>query len=397
MVQVPSCPLCYGRRPFCIHKSYPLQGLEIQEKVREKLRKDFYGPSYSIFVGRENYPDVFAGPMLGLEAGQEIDSPQNWFGMEYAKIIELRSFLLRSKSLENIRSESRFVREMQELALASRPTEVEMNFRRTPVFELRLSESFQPMGPSGLLEKMRVTENVKIKGGVEKIISDELKAGEQAFLLYQQGLDVYKITSVFSSGALGMEKNKKLVPSRWSTTGTHSIIADYLIKEIKQFSSINEYRVYSSQFLDNHFEILLMPGKWEFENFEAWAPGSNWAVPTQSKIIGEYEPYEGRTTYADSQAGGFYASRLGCTEGLKGIGKQSRLVVFREVYEGYSVPVGVWQVLENVRNAFRQPYRKFNTKQEALTYLESRLRIPIEKYKKCSKILSQKKLFDYAP
>ena len=395
MVHIPSCPLCAGRRPFCIHKSYPLPRVDVERVVKERPKKDFFGPGYSVFIGKHGYPDVAAGPMVGLEERQDIDNPQGWYGMDYSKIIELRSFLLRSKKPENIHSRSRFIQDIQELALAKKPADVEVGFKKTPTFSFTLSERFQPMGPSGSLEKMRVTENVKIKRSVEGIVSDELKSGEQAYLLYQTGMDVYRIAGVFSSGVLGLEQNKKLVPSRWSLTGVQDIIANNLIKEIKQFSPINEYRVYSSEFLDNHFEVLLMPGSWEFENFEVWAPGSNWSSQTQSKIIGEYEPYEGRTTYAFSQAGGFYSSRCGVCTGLKGMGKQARVVVFREVYEGYTVPVGSWQILENVRNAFKNPYRKFSTKQEALVYLHSALRIPISEYSKQSKILSQKNLFDF--
>lgn len=395
MVHIPSCPLCSGRRPFCIHKSYPFPKVDVEGMVKEKLKKDFFGPSYSIFVGKRFYPDVFAGPMLGIEEREGIDSPSSWYGMDYSKIIELRSFLLRSKKGENVHSRSRFIQDMQELALAKKPADVEMRFRKTPVFSFSLSEAFQPMGPSATMEKMKVTENVRVKQKVERIVSDELKAGEQAFLLYQAGMDVYKLSSIFSSGALGLEQTKKLVPSRWSVTGIDDIIAKNLMEKIRGYPSINNYMVFESSYLDNHFVILLMPGNWEFENFEVWAPGSNWSVPTQSRIIEEYEPYEGRSDYASGQAGAYYSVRLGISEFLKKIKRQSRAVVFREVGEGYTIPMGVFVIRECVRNAFKQSHRKFTAKKEALEYVSSKLRIPISEYMKQSKILRQKRLVDF--
>ena len=396
MVHIPSCALCSGRRPFCIHKSYPLVGgWEIEKKIKEKLKKDFFGPSYSVFVGREGYPDVFAGPLVGIEEKEAIDSPQSWMGMEYSKIIELRSFLLRSKKMENIKSKSRFIRQVQELSLAHRPADIEVGFKKTPVYSFRLSEALQPMGPSGELEKMRVTENIKVKEKIERIVTDDLKAGQATFLLYKAGLDVYKIASIFSSGSLGLEKNKKLVPSRWTATGIDDIIAKALIEKIKKYPSINEYEVFESMHIDNHFVVLLMPGSWEFENFEVWAPGSNWALPTQSRIIEEYEPFQGRKEYAEKQAGGYYASRISAVSYLEKIKRQARVVVFREVGEDYSVPLGVWLVRETSGKAFAPTPKKFQTQQEALSYIKTRLRIPIEEYRKQSRILGQKRIFEF--
>ena len=60
--------------------------------------------------------------------------------MEYGKIIEMRSFLLRAKKPEHIHSRSRFTEEMQELALARKPADVEMHFKKIPSFSFRLSE-----------------------------------------------------------------------------------------------------------------------------------------------------------------------------------------------------------------------------------------------------------------
>ena len=75
--------------------------------------------------------------------------------------------------------------------------------------------------------------------------------------------------------------------------------------------------------------------------------------------------------------------------------RQARVVVFREVYEGYAVPVGVWQVRENVRNAMKSDCEKFSTLKEALDYIRPRLRIPLEEYVKRSKILRQMRLSDF--
>ena len=382
---------------MCGHSPCPLlPRFNVGKRLEGRVSKEFFGPSYNVFVGRYGYPRVNVGPMVALEERPGLDSPAAWLGRDYGDIVELRSLLLRSKQRESVHSRSRFVGESQELVLASRPTDVEMAFRKQPVYRVSFSDVVQPMGPSAPLEKLRVTENPKISRRVDRIVSDELKAGQQGYELYRSGLDVYKISAILSSGALGLERNRKMVPTRWSVTASQMIVANRLIGKLKQFPSINEYRVYSSQKLDNHFEVLLMPGNWEFENFEAWSPGSMWTAKLRKpEILEEYEPYKGRTKYAELQGGGFYSSRLGVAEGLVKLRRQARVVVFREVYEGYVIPVGCWQIVENVRNAFKKSYMKFDTKQEALKHIDSKLRLPIKEYLKQSRILGRKTLLDF--
>ena len=69
--------------------------------------------------------------------------------------------------------------------------------------------------------------------------------------------------------------------------------------------------------------------------------------------------------------------------------------MFREVGEGYSIPLGVWQVRENVRNAMKNRFLKFSTQKEALDYIRTRLRIRLEDYLKISKILNRKTLLNF--
>lgn len=366
--------------------------------IEKSLKKDFFGPSTSVFVGHNFYPNVYVGPLASLESEnlETIDSPHTWFGKPYGEIIRFRSLILRSKSRENVFSRSRFVEQNQELTLAKIPTDVELGFKKIPKVSFEFSDIMQPMGPSASLEKFRITENPKISHKVEKIVSDEIKAKEAGFLLYDKGVDVYKISTILSSGILGMEKNKKLVPTRWSITATDSMLGDQILRNVKTYGHVNDYMVYESEYLDNHFVILFMPGNWEFENFEAWSPGSSWSFDLKkTEIMEEYEPYRGRTTYASNQAGGFYASRFSIIESLGEMKRQAKVVAFREISEGYTIPLGVWVVRSTCKQAFRTSSMKFQTKEAALKYVDSRLKLPLKEYVKKSVMLRQRSLHDF--
>jgi hypothetical protein len=66
--------------------------------------------------------------------------------------------------------------------------------------------------------------------------------------------------------------------------------------------------------------------------------------------------------------------------------------VLREARPGYIMPVGVWQVRENVRNAMKQKPYLFNTLAQSLQFISGRLEIPLQRWILQSQLL-QKALF----
>ncbi len=395
MVLTPDiCPVCKVRHTPEDIKKCPLVARMTLPRL-QKVGEEFFGPSSSIFVGHVGYPRVNVGPM-GIVEPSAVIEPKEWFGKDYFQLLGMRAAVIRTKRKQSVYSKTRFLEENQELVLAKKPTDVELKFKRKPFYDFKFSDITSPIGPTATLEKMRLAENPKISRKVEYVVTDELKATEATVELYTLNLDVYKIKDILSAGALGLEQNKKLVPTRWSITAVDDILGKHIIQEIKEYPEVNDFLVFESEYMDNHFLVLFMPGKWEFENFEAWAPGSYWAFNLKKpQILEEYEPWQGRTKYAEKETGGYYASRLGVLEGLYKMKRQARVVVFREVYEGYTIPLGVWQVRENVRNAFKHSPRKYETIGVALKDISSRLRLPIGGYIKQSKILKQKRLYEF--
>ncbi len=393
------CLRCKSSRLLCGRPSCPLLAkLKIQSPFEEKLKEDIYGPSPGIFVGHRGYPEVFVGPLTSLEPelAEISDNPSRWYGFDFNEIIKLRSTLVRSKRKQSVRERTELVEKSQEIAMSIKPAYTEVSFERRPSFSLSFSPISQPQGPAGVIKKFEIAENTRIPKKVDYVVGDELTSTEAALLLFKAGYDVYYITQVLSSGALGREERKKLVPTRWSITATDDILGKALVEEIKNYPVINEYRVYKNTYLDNHFEVLLLPRKWEYEQFEAWAPNTLWTLALDKPAINyEYEGYFGRSSYAEQEGGGYYAARFGVLEALAKLRKQASAVVFREIYEGYIMPVGVWEVRENVRRSMASEPERYSTLKEALNSISTRLKIPMEEYLRKSRILRQRRLEDF--
>ena len=137
----------------------------------------------------------------------------------------------------------------------------------------------------------------------------------------------------------------------------------------------------------------MMPTTWRFELIEAWYPGTSWNpvhwTPNGENIaiISDCEFFNGRTEYAHI-GGCYYASRMAVNELLEREHRTAGAVICREAHEGYVMPVGVWNVRENVRMALRTEPLRFNTMDEARTFIESKMDLKRKTWIKNSGVLT---------
>ena len=401
------CVACKGSRflcgktrcPIIVRTNYFLKSVPLMQS------EDITGASPpSVFVGRIGYPYVYAGPLVPpvQDDTSLYDLPEFWFGKSIDEIVGFRSMLIRGKHrvhVQKFEEAGKIIERTRELALAVKPVDVELLLKKKPRGFIVLDDEVQPFGPSAPIRDLRVG-NARWDHQIEKAYYDtDLRAAEAVLELYQKGVLVTKIQRAFSVGAFGLERNRRLVPTRWSITAVDSIISKALMDKVKTFPEISEYRVYESRYLDNIFEVLMIPGKWSYESIEAWYPGTVWNPHGRNiAMYSDWEGYEGRTTYAEI-GGCYYAARLAVCEQLVKEQRQATVIVLREAHPGYIMPVGVWQVRENVRNAMRQKPYTFKTLEEALQFIAGRFQIPIQRWIMRSVLLKnalfQKKITDY--
>ena len=401
------CVLCKGSRflcgktrcPILVKVNYCLKSVPLMAS------EDIAGVSPpSVFIGRIGYPHVYAGPLVPPvnEDTSLYDLPELWFGRSIDEIVGFRSLLIRGKHrvhVQKFNEAGKIMEQTRELALAENSVDTELNLTKKPSGSIFMDDSVQPFGPSAPIRDLHVG-NARFDHRIEKAFYDtDLRATQAVLELYDRDVMVTKIQKAFSVGAFGIEKNRRLVPTRWSITAVDDIISKNLVEKVKTFPEISEYRVYESVYLDNVFEILMIPAQWSYESMEAWYPGTVWNPHGRSTaIFSDYEGNGGRTTYA--QIGGcYYSARLAVCEQLVKERRQATVVVLREARPGYIMPVGVWQVRENVRNAMRQKPYLFNSLGDSLKFISGRFEIPLRRWVLQSELLKnalfQKKISDF--
>ncbi|MCQ2085289.1 MAG: Nre family DNA repair protein [archaeon] len=395
------CVICKGAHRLCGKERCPLM---IKFYSRSKTMplvdmKDLAGSSPpAVFVGRYGYPKIDIGPLVPGEFGDTsiMDQPERWIGKSIDDIVDMRYRLVRGKyaiDATDFRKSGKIVTEVQEIALTEKPVDVEANFRERPHGRIVLDDDIQPFGPAARLEGLRKS-NGRWEHNLEKNYYDvDLNATKAVLEAYNNGTLISEIQKAFSVGTMAVDKRRRFAPTRRSITAVDDIIGKDYLKRTRFYPTIDEYRVYYWEQLDNRWAIIMMPTTWRFELIEAWYPGTSWN-PTQwspdgngISIINDCEFFDSRTEYAHI-GGCYYASRMAVNELLEREHRTAGAVICREAHEGYVMPVGVWNVRENVRMALTTEPLKFDSMEKVLTFLDSKMDLKRDVWIKNSGVLT---------
>jgi DNA repair protein NreA len=330
----------------------------IEENWKEYLSKygHLFSSNYlsgasppSVFVGAYNYPKVGVGPMVPPVHGDTslLDMPEKWMGKTLEEIVNFRLSLVRGIQKVSVSEpQSRFIENLQEVAMATRPIDSDIEFTKNTVPVTTLDGQSAPFGPQGEIKKIKFS-NASSEKSIEKVYYDkDLKAQDAVLNLYNNGIEISQIQKCFSIGMLGQKR--KLVPTRWSITATDDIISKSLVDEILDYDLIDSCKVFTFHHLGNSFSVILFPHRWIFEMEEAWY--------TDQGRIGfgsDIEDARG-IDHPPEIAGAYFAAKLGVAEYLLANKIQSAVLVLREIRPEYAVPVGVWQIREGIREAMKQ-------------------------------------------
>lgn len=345
----------------------------------------------AVFVGSFNYPKVFVGPMVPPVHGDTsiLDNPEKWIGKSLEEIVNFRLNLVRGIQTVSVKkTDGRYLENLQEITMSSRPTESDLHFRKAPS-NISLDDNSAPFGPVGEIKSAKFSGSTAVKP-IEKIFYDkDLKSQDAIVQLYNSGIEISKIQKCFSIGMMGQKR--KLVPTKWSITATDEIISSSLTQTILNYSLIDSYKIFSYSHLGNNFSIILFPHRWIYEMIEAWY--SNGILGFGS----DFEDARG-INHPPAIAGAYFAAKLGIVEYLKNHQIQAGAIVLREIRPEYAIPVGVWQIREGIRQAMKQEPIIAETMENALILASSKMNISTNEWVlhgNIMKLIRQKTLNEY--
>jgi hypothetical protein len=359
----------------------------------------------SVFVGRYGYPKVRVGPMIPPSHGDTtiLDKTEMWVGKSLEEIANYRLSLVRGVANVSVGEVTgRYIENLQELAMSDRPAESEATFEKKPLAdtdlgkELRLNTEAAPFGPAAPIKTFKTSSSLSADQRIENAFYDgDLKASDAVMELYKKGVETSSIHRVLSIGMLGLKKNRKLVPTRWSISATDDMISSRLVKQTEQNPSVDLYEVRQYSHLGNYYSVILIPDSvWNFEMIESWYAGDG-----RMAVGADYEDARGLDHYP-SIAGAYFAARLAVAEHLLHRGKKASVLVLREIHPEYVMPLGVWQIREGVREAMKKPAQSFDSADKAMAFACSTMSQSRSEIVRHSRLLrtqrSQTRITDFA-
>jgi len=352
-----------------------------------------------MFVGRWNYPNVYTGILAPQETGDTeiLASHEQWHKrrLSIPEITSLRNQLIYGRTQQHIkkaREKNKFTKIVQEIAMTHKSIATEFRLQKP----IQLNKENHPITPliarTAPVEHMQLQENAPVKPKIDYLVNDtDVKSTQAMQELYKSGIAASSIMKLLSAGLLGRKTARKLVPTRWSITAVDDTLSKQKLEKIRTFQELSEIRVFTAEYLGNHYEFILLPGTYSFEVIEiSTVNGAVWH---------DYESQFPRKSYADSVTGAYYANRLALAEYLEKIQRQAQCLVMREVRPEYTASCGVGILRETSREAFNSQYENFNTLKEAFQKIQSRLHLPIAQFLEKSWLLQncgkQKKLTEF--
>jgi len=376
---------------------------KIYSKIKSffpKTKTHFSGSSPpEVFVGRVGYPFVNLGVLSPQEHKdtEEMSFPEIWYkkNLSIKDILNFRGQLIYSRlksKIIDVRKQKKFISIIQEISLADKSVSTEFFLKKPFKPQLNIDKHLPIIGNPAPLKSIRLEENPHIKRKVDYIVSDtDSKATESMIELYKQ-TQTSNIIKILSAGLLGLRKNRKLVPTRWAVTAVDDTLSKDLLRRIKYYQEIPEILLFHGDYVGNHYEFLLLPDKFSFEVIEAYMSGSIWNAFSQSiHFAQDFERFNGRKKYASNVTGAYYTARLAVCEYLERIKRQAYCIVFREERPEYNAPLGVGILRELGRDAFSKKPERFNTIQEALSQMHTRMKINPNEFAKKSILLKEYK------
>jgi hypothetical protein len=339
----------------------------------------------SVFIGSWNYPRVYAGPMIAPVHGDTtvMDMPESWIAgnRTQEEIIGYRMNLVRGKHMVDAGDlDNRFVEKLQEITLSSTSVESEIAFTDTPT-GTTFSEEHPPFGPSAPIERFEI-ESGRWDKDLERVYyDDDLRARDAVIGLHRQGVPFSAIQKAFSAGTMGRGGGRHLVPTRWSITAVDTTIGDHLLTDVKKCPVIDTVRVHEFSSLHNNYAVILMPTGWQYE----WSEAFLRVLGNEELVFSDHEIHKKKTEY--SHLGGcYYSCKMAVLEALAREQSQAGAIILREALRGY-VPMGVFNVRENVRSAMRLPGQEFEDVKSALSHIGQTFTLPAERFVEAGALL----------
>ena len=256
---------------------------------------------------------------------------------------------IRARTIRGSGGINRFSDNLQEIALSSRPLDVDVAFEKPVAFSLAFNGTVGPVGFCGSIRQMSVDGSARVDRAVDRVTSDtDLGATDACVTLMESDIDVYQIAKLMTAGLLG---RRHFVPTKWAITAVNDALSVRMKKTIAAFPPLEGIQLFFSELFGNRIACILVPGDWKYEMIEKWGKDTLWGGD-QDIIVQDREGMN-KKGYSPI-SGAYYSARLAVCEYLIRVRRSVRVILVRSISSDYWAPLGTWVIREAARRAMAQ-------------------------------------------
>jgi len=329
----------------------------------------FSPPGIAIEAGK--YPILMAGVLASTEPSEYLsifDHPESWMGLDREAIISMRRRLLRfTVPIDaRVKEPANFVEALQTIALSVSPIAIEVEAASLPHRGLYQLGGQLPASSPVNISSLEIVSDPEISRVAKRITELDISASESAWKLLDYDYSLDQVARLMSVGLLGRLDSRRFVPTR----GAYKAVIDgYISRSLieladKPISSI--FRIGISQFHGENFTVLVQPGEARVDYFRIERSQQGFERDISLEGIKNITIDSKTSVFADN-------ARFSAYENLVKQKESAHVTIFHYARNSNNSVLGPWLVRAGVNAALESDQLILDTKENAITVLESLL------------------------
>ncbi|OLS28504.1 MAG: hypothetical protein ThorAB25_18430 [Candidatus Thorarchaeota archaeon AB_25] len=338
-----------------------------------------------IAVEAAKYPVLMAGVLASTEPSEYLsifDHPESWMGLDKEAIMSMRRRLYRFTVPIDARAmePSNFVEALQTIALSVSPVAIEVETANLPPRDLYPLRGQLPASSTVEISSLEIMSEPEISRVAKRITELDIPASEAAWKLLDYDYSLDQVARLMSVGLLGRLDSRRLVPTR----GAYKAVIDAYISrcfmELTDKSVSSSYRIGISEIHGENFTVFAQPGKPRVDYFKIERTQRGFNRDVSLEGVKNVTIDSKTSIFADHARFSAYADLVKQKE-------SAQVSIFHYARNNNNSVLGPWLVRAGVCAAFESDQVNLDTKENALTVLDSLLSPDISVWTKEESIL----------
>jgi len=324
-----------------------------------------------IAIEAAKYPFLMAGVLASPEPSEYLsifDHPESWIGLDREAILSMRRRLYRLIVPINAREREplKFVEALQTIALSVIPVAIEVEIADLPPRNLQPLGGQLPSSTPVEITSLEIVSNPEISRVAKRIVELDIPASEAAWKLFDYDYSIDQVARLMSVGLLGRLDSRRFVPTR----GAYKAVIDaYISRCLMELSGKHEsshFRIGMSEIHGENFTIFVQPGKPQVDYFRIERTQRGFDRDVSLEGVKNITLDSKTSVFADH-------ARFSVYKDLIRRGESSHVTIFHYARNGNNSILGPWLVRAGVNSALDSDQVILDTKENAITVLETLL------------------------